>query len=368
MSEGRLGSNLVWWIGVVESRVNDAIKGGRVQVRIIDYHSENLSDISTEDLPWAIVEVPTTLTAKAPDLPRGTFVRGYFLDGHSAQIPVVAAVLPGLYTRMPRPPRLTGKLAVEAEKEPTPSDKIIVTGTIVGEPTTGKTLSDTVNLANKNRIHICDIRDEMKKAAAFARLKFSQLIAAIRTAVRAILTALGFSPDGVTARFIEIAKGILRDLKFITKIIKEISDIATILVFYAKKLRAMIDWLLSLPKNLLALLSNCLSELYSSLASGFSELFSLSGTEGTEAVSSITETMQVFSDIATETKTIVQGTIDIINTPIAIIDALTNPASAADIEKVGTQITSLLAATAAADTSANTALSISNSTNKRSGV
>ena len=366
MSEGRLGSNLVWWIGVVESRVNDAIKLGRVQVRIIDYHSENLSNIPTEDLPWAIVEVPTTLTAKAPDLPRGTFVRGYFLDGHSAQIPVVAAVLPGLYTRMPV--ALDGKRVVEASKEPTPSDKFTVTGTVVGQPTTGEPLSETVILANKNRIHICDIRDEMKQAAAFARLKFSQLITAIRTAVRAILTALGFSPDGVTARFIEIAKGILRDLKFATQIIKEISDIAQVLVTYAKKVRAMIDWLLSLPKNLLALLSDCLSGLYSSLASGFSELFSLSGTEGTEAVSSISETMQVFSDIATEAKTIVQGTIDLVNTPIAIIDALTNPASASDIEKVGTQITSLLAATAAADTSANTALSISNSTNKRSGV
>ena len=366
MSEGRLGSNLVWWIGVVESRVNDAIKGGRVQVRIIDYHSENLSDISTEDLPWAIVEVPTTLTAKAPDLPRGTFVRGYFLDGYSAQKPVVAAVLPGIYGAMTIPQ--TGKLAIEAKKEPKASDRITVNGKVVGQPTTGEPLSETVILANKNRIHICDIRDEMIKAAAFARLKFSQLITAIRTAVRAILTALGFSPDGVTARFIEIAKGILRDLKFATQIIKEISDIAQVLVTYAKKVRAMIDWLLSLPKNLLALLSDCLSGLYSSLASGFSELFSLSGTEGTEAVSSISETMQVFSDIATEAKTIVQGTIDLVNTPIAIIDALTNPASASDIEKVGTQITSLLAATAAADTSANTALNITNSINKTISV
>jgi len=352
--------DLVWWIGVVEAREYDPLQLGRVQVRIIGYHSDDLSDIDTYDLPWAMVEMPSTLAAKAPDLPRGTFVRGYFLDGHSAQIPVVAAVLPGLYIKMPSPPPLS--------KEPEASDKITVTGKIEGKPTTGSSLSDTVNLANKNRIHICDIRDEMKEAAAFARLKFSQLIAAIRTAVRAILTALGFSPDGVTARFIEIAKGILRDLKFITKIIKEISDIAVILVAYAKKLRAMIDWLLSLPKNLLALLSDCLSELYSSLASGFSKLFSLSGTEGTEAVSSITETMQVFSDIATETKTIVQGTINIINTPIAIIDALTNPASAADIEKVGTQITSLLAATAAADTSANTALAITNSINKTISV
>ena len=354
--------DLVWWVGVVESRLYDPLQLGRVQVRIIGYHSEDLSDIPTEDLPWAMVEQPSTLAAKAPNLPRGTFVRGYFLDGHSAQIPVVAAVLPGLYTRMPV--ALNGKLAVEAGKEPTPSDKFTVTGTVVGQPTTGEPLSETVILANKNRIHICDIRDEMIDAAAFARLKFSQLIAAIRTAVRAILTALGFSPDGVTARFIEIAKGILRDLKFATQIIKEISDIAQVLVTYAKKVRAMIDWLLSLPKNLLALLSDCLSGLYSSLASGFSELFSLSGTEGTEAVSSISETMQVFSDIATEAKTIVQGTIDLVNTPIAIIDALTNPASASDIEKVGTQITSLLAATAAADTSANTALNITNSINK----
>ena len=358
--------DLVWWVGVVEARLYDPLQLGRVQVRIIGYHSEDLSVIPTEDLPWAMVEQPSTLAAKAPNLPRGTFVRGYFLDGHSAQIPVVAAVLPGLYTRMPV--ALNGKLVVEASKEPTPSDKFTVTGTVVGQPTTGEPLSETVILANKNRIHICDIRDEMIKAAAFARLKFSQLITAIRTAVRAILTALGFSQDGVTARFIEIEKGILRDLKFATQIIKEISDIAQVLVTYAKKVRAMIDWLLSLPKNLLALLSDCLSGLYSSLASGFSELFSLSGTEGTEAVSSISETMQVFSDIATEAKTIVQGTIDLVNTPIAIIDALTNPASASDIEKVGTQITSLLAATAAADTSANTALNITNSINKTISV
>ena len=44
----------VWFVGVVESR-QDPAKLGRVQVRCLGFHTENLNLIPSEELPWAHV-------------------------------------------------------------------------------------------------------------------------------------------------------------------------------------------------------------------------------------------------------------------------------------------------------------------------
>ena len=49
----------VWFTGVVENR-NDPAKLGRVQVRCLGYHTEDLIDIPTADLPWAHIMMPVT--------------------------------------------------------------------------------------------------------------------------------------------------------------------------------------------------------------------------------------------------------------------------------------------------------------------
>jgi len=45
--------NFVWWYGVVEDN-NDPLKTGRCKVRIFGWHSENLNEMPTSDLPWTI--------------------------------------------------------------------------------------------------------------------------------------------------------------------------------------------------------------------------------------------------------------------------------------------------------------------------
>jgi hypothetical protein len=48
------GSNeLVWWTGVVEDR-DDPEKLGRCRVRVFGYHTSDISDLPTSDLPWAL--------------------------------------------------------------------------------------------------------------------------------------------------------------------------------------------------------------------------------------------------------------------------------------------------------------------------
>jgi hypothetical protein len=85
----------VWWMGVVEAR-NDPLGLGRCKVRIFGWHTDNKSELPTEDLPWALPMYPIN-NSKAFSAPRlGEWVVGFFMDVASAQAPVMMGVIPGL--------------------------------------------------------------------------------------------------------------------------------------------------------------------------------------------------------------------------------------------------------------------------------
>ena len=91
----------VWFTGVVENR-NDPAKLGRVQVRCIGYHTEDLNEIPSADLPWAHVMHPVTdpsmqgLGNSPSFLTEGTWVVGFFRDANEKQQPVIMGSLPGV--------------------------------------------------------------------------------------------------------------------------------------------------------------------------------------------------------------------------------------------------------------------------------
>jgi hypothetical protein len=193
----------------------------------------------------------------------------------------------------------------------------------------------TIHKANQNRKHVCDIAELMKRNAALARLKFSQLMEPIRKAIKAILKALGLT-SGETSYWIEEAKKLARELKNIAKSISEIADLVTVVVAFAKKVRAMIDFILGLPAKLYALLKQCLAELISSLTSGFTELFSVSGkTDFGEAIA-------VFNDIKKSAGEIYTASLKVVAAPIAIVEALTTPASSSGVAAAGETLNTYL--------------------------
>ena len=86
----------VWWMGVVENR-NDPLKIGRCQVRIYGFHTDSLSDIPTEDLPWA--HPVHSLNSRSFTTPKeADVVFGFFADGRSAQYPIMMGIIPGIET------------------------------------------------------------------------------------------------------------------------------------------------------------------------------------------------------------------------------------------------------------------------------
>ena len=91
----------LFWYGVVEGR-NDPLQMGRVRVRIFGYHSPLEMDIPSEDLPWAVVAMPTTSACTSGvgstnGLVPGGWVLGIWKDdGQGFQIPLIIASVPGI--------------------------------------------------------------------------------------------------------------------------------------------------------------------------------------------------------------------------------------------------------------------------------
>ena len=98
----------VWFTGVVEDR-NDPDALGRVRVRCLGFHTEDLNDIPTKDLPWATVMHPTTdpsmqgLGNSPSFLVEGSWVVGFFADAKDKQQPIIMGSLPGKATSPPDP-------------------------------------------------------------------------------------------------------------------------------------------------------------------------------------------------------------------------------------------------------------------------
>jgi len=88
------GSNTIWFVGVVEDTNDPIPRLRRVRVRIKGLHTNSKQDISTADLPWSQVMVPSTSPGisgygASPNLQVGASVFGIFLDGETKQLPLV---------------------------------------------------------------------------------------------------------------------------------------------------------------------------------------------------------------------------------------------------------------------------------------
>lgn len=92
------GDNWRWWVGVVVNN-NDPLQAGRLRVRIFGVHSEDLTLVPEESLPWAIPIIPTTEDGvsglgRSSKLKPGAMVMGYFIDGAQSQMPVIMGSVP----------------------------------------------------------------------------------------------------------------------------------------------------------------------------------------------------------------------------------------------------------------------------------
>ena len=88
-------NGFVWWVGEIEDRM-DPLNMGRVRVRIFGWHTDNKALLPTDGLPWAQGVYPLNSSRNWQSPSVGDWVVGFFMDGESAQFPVVMGILPGI--------------------------------------------------------------------------------------------------------------------------------------------------------------------------------------------------------------------------------------------------------------------------------
>ena len=85
--------------GKIENPESTKGWGRRYKVRIMGIHDKEEESISSDQLPWAQVEMPITAGGgqagafATPNLRQGMFVYGYFQDGPEQQVPIITGVL-----------------------------------------------------------------------------------------------------------------------------------------------------------------------------------------------------------------------------------------------------------------------------------
>jgi protein required for attachment to host cells len=86
-------SGFYHFYGVVEDR-NDPLKAGRLRVRIFGKHSEMVSEVPTNQLPWAQVMLPLNANPnEMVAIADGQLVFGFYADGVEQQIPIIMGQL-----------------------------------------------------------------------------------------------------------------------------------------------------------------------------------------------------------------------------------------------------------------------------------
>jgi hypothetical protein len=307
------------WQGVVED-YDDPLKTGRLRVRIFGFHNLDKKILPTDCLPWALIATPVSgiRTSSAPLI--GDYVVGFFLDGSDAQFPVVTGLIGSLNQSTlvaqpadaPKPPAVDGPIA---------GAPITPAGAYVVDKTT------SIFHINKNLIHACDISYEVDQACGAVRNYFSTIIQKIRVAINLIIKSLNFDSTGQAKKIAETIRGVVRIIKKINNVLKEIKNAIKVILIIARKVKAMIDYILSLPAKWLAFFKECLSRLYKILAAGILSLFPDFGGGGGSDFADIGAAVKEGVEAVSETISLVA---DIISSPAQLMAVLIAPTSGSE--------------------------------------
>lgn len=213
-----------WWKGVVEDR-NDPIFLGRARVRIFGWHTDDKTQLPTEDLPWALPSLPIDNGKNPVGLKEGDWCWGFFLDGADAQKPIVIGYIPGI-NEDPANPDLgfydpTGPEELAAGNVPRPPR---MTNTTIEEPVLTKSsfLRSIAKLSPPPEIKTGLIRLTDAAFAGKRVLTLAELPGAITRAADNLVSAANGVQDTITQ---EITEQIKQASSFLTEKIGELTDL-----------------------------------------------------------------------------------------------------------------------------------------------
>jgi hypothetical protein len=289
-----------WWVGVVENNSGDPLELGRCKVRIFGWHTENLEELPTEDLPWASILMSPSSTISATSIREGDYVVGFFQDGLSAQAPVIFGVYNGIETAepdlskgfSPQSKRPTESSVSETKEVPVmPEDQI---DRKIGEPNTprlyrGVVANTAIYRSNSNLSHVCGfkfnlnvnvdlglgtitavrrlstalqrgVRDGKKGFANVVRAQMAKIVSALRKGLDAIVKAVGIADiTGVVSISFSAVKDIVSQLNSLLSQAADMLYNVGLALGVVQGIQEFINWIGTLPQDIKNIFMNCLS-------------------------------------------------------------------------------------------------------------
>lgn len=317
------------WTGIVED-IADPLMNNRLRIRINGFHNQNKTVLPTESLPWAMVGLPVN-SSDSFSVPRvGDWVIGFFLDGESAQFPVVTHVLPGINT-------VVAKAPVGYPTLP-PGEFNQVAGQPSNPPLSREVVDYTaIDKSNRRRAHVCDISYEVNQTTGALKNFFNTIVAELRIAINLVIGASNSDPTGLVKKVVEDIRSVTRLIKYINSKLRIVKNAIDTVLLVVRKVRAMIDYILSLPAKAAAFFKECLTRLYKTIAAGITSLFPDLGGDGDfkDLANAVQEGLNTLSQTVSLTASIAA-------TPQKFGAVLLAPTSQAEAAAAGKQLTSLI--------------------------
>jgi hypothetical protein len=194
------------------------------------------------------------------------------------------------FTNAPNPLKSTPAMQVSRVGKPTiPTNAYSANGTIL-QITNNSTshacdfrfLIDFPNLdigVIQNPIKLIEdaIKNAQNKAAAIIRAILQQVIDKFRLVLKAITITLNLDPTGQIAKTISRVREVIRTINYYSKKIAEYIGNAALIIALISEIKQIVEWIKSLPANILAMLRDCLTTFQGAIQSAGSQIALIPG-------------------------------------------------------------------------------------------
>jgi hypothetical protein len=199
-----------------------------------------------------------------------------------------------------------------------------------------------IDISNRNRAHVCDISYEVDQTVAAIKTLFGPVFDTIRKLINAVIGGSCFDPTGFSKTIIDIIRQVTAFIKEFTRVVKEVQKTVSAWLEVARKVKAMIDYILSLPAKAAAFFTDCVKKFIAILKKGLKDLFTdLVGDTGTggigEIVSAVQDGVDAVQDL-TRAGTKLIATVQ----PASIAAVVLAPSSQAEVDAAGVFINKLI--------------------------
>lgn len=186
-----------------------------------------------------------------------------------------------------------------------------------------------IETSNNNRAHACDVALYIRRSMADARQKTSEILQKLRKEFLDLLKSWGVIPA---------ANGLRQKVKWLASKLKELSDLIqdwnrNILEFTetVRQIRAVIEYILSLPEKLANMFRKCLQQAYAELQKG---IFSIAqDILDAGKVNEFESLYKDAKDLVKQTEQVIKNAQILVLAPARILDAATQPSGYSDDEK-----------------------------------